>query len=74
MEYLLNHLTLYRTSYDGAKKQHWLSVYKDGSLGRFLIKDAVEGGGLSETAINDFVRNSVDKLVTNLDTIEDVSR
>mmetsp|Transcript_31610 Transcript_31610/g.52169 ORF Transcript_31610/g.52169 Transcript_31610/m.52169 type:complete len:155 (-) Transcript_31610:209-673(-) len=55
------------TSYDGGKKQHWLSVYKDGSLGRFLIKDVLEGGDLSEVAVNDHVRSSVDRLIGKLD-------
>lgn len=58
---------LNRTSYDGSRKHHWLSVYKDGSLDRFLIKDVLEGGDMSEMGINNHVRSSVDRLVGKLD-------
>jgi len=30
---------MYRTSYDTGTKQHWLSVYRQKLLGRFLLRD-----------------------------------
>lgn len=63
------------TSYDGGKKQHWLSVYKSRTLQRFLIKDVLGGDGHSEThQINNVVRNSVDQLISQLDGWEEKSK
>jgi hypothetical protein len=64
---LIKNLPFYRTSYDGGKKQHWLSVYKDGTLERFLMKDVLARSSLSEAAVNSVVRASVDKLICQVD-------
>lgn len=58
---------VYRTSYDGGKKQHWLSVYKDGTLERFLMKDVLARRSLSEASVNSVVRASVDQLICQVD-------
>ena len=73
MRRLILNPPLYRTSYDGGKKQHWLSVYKDGTLERFLMKDvdALARGSLPEATVNDVVRASVDQLISKVDAWEE---
>lgn len=67
-------VSIVRTSYDGGKKQHWLSVYKDGALERFLIKDVLAPDRLSEATVNSVVQSSVDKLISKVDAWEQAKR
>lgn len=55
---------MFRTSYDAATKQHWLSVYRERLVGRFLIKDSQPG--LSSDAVNDEIRSVVDQMIRTL--------
>jgi len=59
-----------RTSYDCSRKQHWLTVYKNGSLGRFLMKDSHQSSSMSESEMNNQVKQSVEKLIEKLDTTQ----
>jgi len=60
------------TSYDGSKKQHWLSVYKEQLVGRFLLKDTrLEQSVEHEETVNANVRSSVDRMIAKLQELEE---
>lgn len=62
---------MFRTSYDAAKKEHWLSVYRQRLVGRFLIKGNLEGRGVD--AVNEEVRTTVDKMIRTVSDMERTS-
>lgn len=57
-----------RSSFDAAKKEHWLSVYRQRLVGRFLIKDSLPGQSID--AVNDEVKSTVDKMIRTISEME----
>lgn len=62
---------LVRTSYDAEKKQHWLSVYRQRLVGRFLIKDSQPGESID--AVKSDVKATVDQMIRTLSEMENKS-
>ena len=60
--------SLHRTSYDAVKKQHWLSVYRQRLVGRFLMKDNLKGRSID--AVNEEVQSIVDHMIRTLSEME----
>jgi hypothetical protein len=61
----------FRTSYDAVKKQHYLSVYRQKLVGRFLIKDSKPGENIE--AVNHAVKSTVDQMIRTLTELENKS-
>ena len=61
----------FRTSYDAVKKQHYLSVYRQKLVGRFLIKDSKPGENIE--AVDNEVKSTVDQMIRTLSELENKS-
>ena len=64
----------FRTSYDAARKQHWLSVYRHNLAVRFLLKDhgrSVERTQVHDSSANDrIIHAAVDQMILAVNQME----
>mmetsp|Transcript_16741 Transcript_16741/g.25297 ORF Transcript_16741/g.25297 Transcript_16741/m.25297 type:complete len:157 (-) Transcript_16741:253-723(-) len=60
------------TSYDSSKKQHWISLYKNGSMYRHLIKDNINSENMPASAVSDRIKTCVEEVIKTVDSAGEI--